>query len=376
MKDLAYENFPFAPGVVQLNHASYGVTSRRVMCAAESARDRIEADPNIRLGAELVDLLRDRTARVAEAFALEPERITFCANATSAAAAVIASLPLTGADTVVVLDTEYSSIIRAWELAAARASANLVVVPVSLPFHSAEQLLDALDTAVPGSVRYLQMSLVSSSAAIRMPVERVAEWVRDRGGRLIVDAAHGPGHVPMTPSTWGAAAMFGTLHKWLPALRAVGLLWLAADLVDRVRPAEVSLTWDAPDLIERYSWPGTFDPVPRLTIDTALAQWAEWRARHLLAECEALADTGSRLLADCGAHPTAETAYLPPRLRAFVLEGVTVRQVKEATRAVPLRIWAGPGPRGECLLRFATHIYNDEPDLETLARTIKEVLTR
>ncbi|PPJ35958.1 hypothetical protein C5E45_22940 [Nocardia nova] len=361
---------------MQLNHASYGLTSRRVMRAADEARKRIEADPTVRLGAELFELLRDRTSRVAEAFGLEPSQTTFCANATSGAAAVISSLPLSAGDTVVVLDTEYSSIIRAWEVAAARVSSKVVFVPVTLPFHSAEHLLTALDAAVPGAVAYLQMSLVSSSAAVRLPVQAVAAWVRQRGGRLILDAAHGPGHVPVCPSEWGAAAMFGTLHKWLPSLRAVGFLWLAEEFVDRVQPAEVSLTWDSRDLTERFSWPGTFDPAPRLTIDTALEQWTDWQTRGLLAESEALADIGTRLLTDCGARPTADAAHLPPRMRAFLLDGVTVPEIKNAVRAANIRVWAGPGPRGECLLRFATHIYNDEPDFESLARTIKEVLTR
>ncbi|MFF0455028.1 aminotransferase class V-fold PLP-dependent enzyme [Nocardia africana] len=346
------------------------------MRAAEEVRNRIEGDPTVRLGSELTDLLRDRTACVATVFGLQPGQTTLCANATAGAAAVINSLRLTEGDTVVVLDTEYSSIIRAWEIAAARALANLVVVPVSLPFSGPQQLLAALDTAAPGAVGYLQMSLVSSSAALRLPVHEIAEWVHKRGGRLILDAAHGPGHIPLTPSEWGAAAMFGTLHKWLPSLRAVGFLWLAEELVEHIHPAEVSLTWDSPDLIERFSWPGTFDPVARLTLDTAIEQWTDWKARHLLAECEALADSGTRLLTDCGARPTADAAYVPPRMRAFLLDSVTVPEIKDAARAANLRVWAGPGPRGECLLRFATHIYNDMLDFEALARTIKEVLTR
>jgi len=376
VKAVAVEDFALEADLIQLNHASYGLASRQVMRAAEQARHAIESDPTVRLGDGLTDRLRDGTSRVAKTFGLEPRQTTFCANATSGAAAVINSLPLTASDTVVVLDAEYSSIIRAWEVASARVGANLVVVPVPLPFQGVDHLLAALDTATPPAISYLQMSLVTSSAALRLPVARIAEWVQNRGGRLILDAAHGPGHIPVTPSEWGAAAMFGTLHKWLPALRAVGFLWIAEELVDRVRPAEVSLTWDSVDLVERFSWPGTFDPVPRLTVTTALDQWADWRSRALLSECESLADTGSRILTECGARPTADPPYLPPRMRAFILDGVTVPQIKAAARAANLRVWAGPGPRGECLIRFATHIYNDALDLEALAGTIKEVLAR
>ncbi|MCX0271682.1 aminotransferase class V-fold PLP-dependent enzyme [Nocardia zapadnayensis] len=376
MKKSAYTDFALEPGLVQLNHASYGLTSRHVMNMAESERYRIESDPTLHLGSELTDGLRSRTSRTAEMLGLEVSRTTFCTNATSGAAAVIGSLPLAAGDTVVVLDAEYSSIIRAWATACERVSAHLLEVPVPLPLQSSDQLLTVLNSAVPGSVTYMQLSVISSSAALRLPIEDIARWVRDRGGRLILDVAHAPGHIPVAPDAWGAAAMFGTLHKWLPTLRPVGLLWLTDDLVDRVRPAEVSLTWDSADLVERFSWPGTFDPVPRLTATSAIDQWEQWQDAALLAECERLADLGCELLTEIGAQPTASTELSAPRMRAFVLRGVTVVEIKAVLRKADIRAWVGPGPQGRCLLRFATHIYNDQHDLEALAGRIKEALPR
>ncbi|WP_328397747.1 aminotransferase class V-fold PLP-dependent enzyme [Nocardia sp. NBC_00416] len=346
------------------------------MVEAARLRAEIEADPNRRLGRRLIDRLRAQTTHAATVFTLSPDRTTLCPNATSGAAALIASLPLGPADTVVVLDTEYASIIRAWEIACAKTSAQLIQIPVPLPFTGTEQLLADLDDRVPGPVSYLQISLITSSAAIRLPVHELSEWVHRRGGRLILDAAHGPGHIPLTPDIWGAAAVFGTVHKWLPAQRSVGFLSLAPDLVDHVRPAEVSLTWDSGDLIERFSWPGTFDPVPRLALHTAIDQWAAWRADGLLDSCTTLAETATDLLTTTGARPTAAGDHLPPRLRAFLLDDVTVPEVKSALRLTGVRAWVGPGPAGECLLRVAVHIYNDLADLETLAGRIQEVLPR
>lgn len=376
MKPAAHEEFALAPGLIQFNHASYGLTSRRVMTEAERIRIHIESDPTRHLGAELTERLIAQTSLVATTFGLEPDRTTLCTNATSGAAAIIESLPLTGGDTVVVLDTEYSSIQRGWELACAKTSARLVTVPVSLPFHGPQQLLDELDARVPGSVTYLQMSLISSSAAIRLPVADISQWVKHRSGQLILDAAHGPGHIPMAPTEWGVTAMFGTLHKWLPTLRPVGFLWLARELTDQVRPAEVSLTWDCPNLIERFSWPGTFDPVPRLCLDTAIAQWNRWRGSDQLSYCEKVADIASDAITGLGARPTATTEHLPPRMRSFILDGVSVAEVKAALHPADVRTWVGPGPAGECLLRISTHIYNDQRDIETLTARIQEVLAR
>ncbi|MGK8523583.1 aminotransferase class V-fold PLP-dependent enzyme [Nocardia asteroides] len=347
-----------------------------MLAAGERLRAQLESDPTRHLGAELTGRLETQSALAARALGLDADRTALCANATSGAAAIIASLPLSSADTVVTLDTEYSSIQRAWQIACARAAARLITIPVALPFHSPDQLLADLDASVPNEVTYLQASLISSSAAIQFPVTVLADWVRGRGGELILDAAHGPGHIPLTPTEWNAAAVFGTLHKWLPTLRPVGFLSLAPHMLDRVRPAEVSLTWDAGNLVERFSWPGTFDPVPRLCLDTALTQWSRWYAGGDFDECRRLADTASDALARIGARPTATAKYSPPRMRSFILDAVTVTEVVTALQSARLRAWVGPGASGECLLRIATHVYNDQHDIDALTNQIQEVLSR
>ncbi|MFE5474842.1 aminotransferase class V-fold PLP-dependent enzyme [Nocardia sp. NPDC056541] len=374
MKPAAVVDFALREGLTQFNHASYGLTSRRVATEGERLRQELESDPTVHLGSELTRRLAAQTASVGQALGIDDVRMTLCTNATSAAAAVIASVPLNPNSTVVVLDVEYSSIRRAWEIACAKAGARFVLVAVPVPLESTAALLAALDGQVPGQVDYLQVSAVTSSTAIRMPVSALGAWVDQRGGRLIVDAAHGPGHIPVLPELWGASAVFGTLHKWFPTLRPVGFLWLTTEF--DVRPAEVSLTWDSADLVERFSWPGTFDPVPRLCAATAIGQWLEWQTSGLLDDCAELANTADQALADVGARHTAATEFRPPRLRSFILDGVTAPQVKDVLGAAEIRAWVGNGASGECLLRLATHIYNDENDVDRLTNRIQEVLSR
>lgn len=376
MKDAAQDDFLLAPDLVLLNHASYGIASRRVLTAAEEIRREIESDPTRLLGAQLTERLRDQTAALAGVLGLNPAAMTLCSNATSGAAAIIDSISLPAGSAVVVFQTEYSSILRAWERACERAGAKLIRVPVRLPFDGPEQLIAQLEATVPGDVAYLQMSLISSSSAIHFPVSELAAWTHRRGGRLVVDAAHGPGHVPVDPEAWGADAMFGTIHKWFPTLRPIGFLWLSQSLLDVVRPAEVSLTWDSDDLIERFSWPGTLDPVPRLSMAVAIDQWLTWDRQEAWEECRDLADAAVESMTAVGARPTATPSYMPPRMRGFVLDGVTVAQVKELLRRAGIRAWVGPGADGECILRIATHVYNDMTDIKAIASQLKGVLRR
>ncbi|WP_433347591.1 aminotransferase class V-fold PLP-dependent enzyme [Microtetraspora malaysiensis] len=376
MKDIAQNEFPLAPGIVLLNHASYGITSRRVLAAAQAMQHEIDSDPTMRLGSALLEPLRKHTDLFAETVGLNPAGTTLCTNATTGAAAIIASAALDETSTVVALETEYSSILRGWEIATERSGATLVRIPVQLPFDGPDQLIERLEATVPGDIAYLQMSLVSSSSAVHFPMAEMAAWAHSRGGRLIVDAAHGPGHVPLDPIGWGADAVFGTIHKWFPALRPIGFLWLAEDLIDTVRPAEVSLTWDSPDLVERFSWPGTFDPVSRLSLPVAIEQWRQWEQQGAWAECVDLAGAAVESFTSIGARPTATSPYQPPRLRAFILDEMTVAEVKELTTQAGIRAWVGPGAEGECILRIATHVYNDITDIETVVSQLKGALRR
>ncbi|WP_061289285.1 aminotransferase class V-fold PLP-dependent enzyme [Herbidospora cretacea] len=374
MKDLSQDEFSLAPGIVMLNHASYGLASRRVISAAQAMQYEIDSDPTARLGAALLGPLRRHSELLAETIGLRPAGMTLCTNATSGAAAIISSAALNESSTVVALETEYSSILRAWEVAAERSGATMIRIPVRLPFDGPEQLIEQMEAAVPGDIAYLQTSLVSSSSAVRFPVSELAAWAHDRGGRFVLDAAHGPGHVPFDPGGWDADAIFGTVHKWFPTLRPVGFLWLKDDLIETVRPAEVSLTWDAADLVERFSWPGTFDPVSRLSLPVAVEQWRQWAGRGAWEECAGLGDAAVEALTSIGARPTATPSYQPPRLRAFVLDRLTVSDVKELMTRAGIRPWVGPGADGECILRIATHVYNDLTDIEAVVSQLKGAL--
>lgn len=41
-----------------------------------------------------------------------------------------------------------------------------------------------------------------------------------------------------------------------------------------------------------------------------------------------------------------------------------------------IRAWVGPGADGECILRIATHAYNDLTDIEAVVAQLKRALRR
>jgi isopenicillin-N epimerase len=367
--------FPLAPGLVMLNHASFGLCTRRVLQEAAELRQELESDPIRHLGPELLDRLQAVTSQLAATFGLPQDATTMTANATTGASALMRSLPLGADDTVAVLASEYSSVQRGWALRCREAGARLRLLDVPGPLESADELVARLDSQIAGRVAVVQLSLVSSTGALLLPVRELSDWGHSRGALVVLDAAHGPGHVPLRVDDWDVDAVYGTLHKWLPTPRPLGFLSLTRELTHVVRPAEVSLSWDSPDLVDRFSWPGTFDPVPRLLLPSALEQWAAWNDAGSISAAQGVADRAAEALTRVGAVPTAGAGFLPPRLRAFLLPGVARGDLDRECAAAHVRAWTGQDSAGVTVLRLAFHVYNDDDDVQPVVTMVDRLLS-
>ena len=363
--------FLLNPGVTYLNHASYGCPTRTALDRAEAQRQSIELDTAVALGPQLVEGLTRQADAVAAAVGADPGSVALVQNTTKAAAALWASLPWTARTRVLALDVEYESVIRGVQVACGRRGAALNIVHLPLPA-TEDAVLTALDDASPAPT-VVVMSAVTSSTAIAMPMRAVAQWCRERGVQLLVDGAHMVGHMPLDVADLGAAAVFGSLHKWLPVPRSVGFIWLEPALRDVVRPAEVSLQWDSDDLVRRFGWRGTWDPAPALGVEAALAELADWDRAGELARAATVADEIGAMLRDVGLSETAGESLVPVRLRSFLVPGVGLADLRASLEEGKVRAWTGSSADGAALLRISTHIYNETVDAYPLVQAVERV---
>jgi isopenicillin-N epimerase len=365
--------FALDPQLAYLNHASYGAPSIAGIEQAEVERRYIELDTATRLGGELQERLRSGAQVVAAMIGAQPGSVALVANTTEASAALSSSVRLRAGDHVLMLDVEYSSVIRGWQVRCASAGARLDLVHLPLPA-TEDSVLAVLTHGDPG-VTVVVVSAITSSTALRLPLSRIADWAHEAGIELLVDGAHAVGHLDIQIPDVRCGAVFGSLHKWLPVPRSVGFLWLAPHLHDVVRPAAVSLTWDAEDLAERFGWRGTWDPAPALGLSRAVAEHQRWHESGQLLSAEAVAEEASAALVGLGLVPTGEGSLVAPRLRAFACPGIRLADLNAALLREGVRAWSGSGAAGETLLRVATHVYNDGADVVALARAVAGSVT-
>ncbi|HEY0416032.1 MAG TPA: aminotransferase class V-fold PLP-dependent enzyme [Gaiellaceae bacterium] len=340
--------FLLDPGVVFLNHGSFGACPRPVFAAYQRWQLEIERRPVEHLGLErrLPGLLEEARAALAGYVGSSPANLAFQPNVTVGLNAVARSLELEPGDEVLVGDAEYGGMELLWEHVRRSTGATVARRPFA-----------ELD---PGPrTRVVFCSHVEWSTGRINDVAGLAERSRAGGALLVVDGAHAPGQIDLDLEALGADVYAGNCHKWMCAPKGSGFLWARPGVQDLIEPAVVSWDWqDAASFPERHRWQGTRDPSAYLAVPSAIAfqeehDWPTVRARchALLASLELpfapLTDAFAQMRGFRVEHPD------PPRLQ---------RRLRERHRIeVPVA-----ETRQGWVLRVSVQAYNDEADLDAL----------
>jgi isopenicillin-N epimerase len=388
------ELFPLDPKVVFLNHGSFGSCPLAVLEFQRTLRDRLERQPIQFLVRDLEPLLDAARGALAQFVGARADDLVFVQNATSGVNTILRSLEFKPGDELLVTDHEYNACRNALEYVAAKAGAKVVAAPVPFPFADAGQMVEAVMSRVTPRTRLLLIDHVTSQTAVIMPVERLVQELTARGVDTLIDGAHGPGMVPLKLDALGAAYYTGNCHKWLCCPKTVGFLHVRADRQQLIHPLTISHGFtssrtDRSRFLIEFSWPGTYDPTPCLSVPESLrfvgslveGGWPEVMARN-----HALAVEGRKIL--CQALGAA-----PPCPEAFIGSMATVplpdaREPMRATQPlsidplqdqllakygieVPIIPWPAFPKR---LIRISAQLYNNAAQIQALATALRELL--
>ena len=369
-------DFLLDPGIAHLNHGSFGATPRQVLAHQQELRDALERDPVAFLGRRLPSLLAGVRAELAEYLGVaEPARLVLVANATTALNAVATSLPLGPDDEIVVTDREYGAMTLLWTEVARRTGARLVVAPLPLPVADAEQLLEAIWSAVTRRTRVLFFSHITSETALVVPARELCRRAREAGVASVVDGAHGPGQLPLGLDALGADCYAGNGHKWLCAPKGSGFLYVRDELQAELRPPVVTWGWNE-SFHDRFAWSGTDDPTALLSLGAAVDyqrrnDWPAVRER-----CRDVARrTQTAIVEGLGGARVAAEELQGPQMVAFELPFSDPDDVQHSLRdrhgiEIPLH-----DVDGRTLMRLSVAAYTTEGDCERLLRALKKVRT-
>jgi selenocysteine lyase/cysteine desulfurase len=149
----------------------------------------------------------------------------------------VRALPFERGDVVITSDREYPSNIYPWmELEASR-GVRLERIPCAGVLPDEEAILAALDRP---RVRGVVLSWVSFATGYRIDVERIGNACRERGIWFVLDSIQGVGAAPLDVRALKVDVVACGGQKWLLSPWGTGFVWLRPDLVQSLRPVDVS----------------------------------------------------------------------------------------------------------------------------------------
>jgi isopenicillin-N epimerase len=403
------------PGLTFLNHGSFGLAPRELLQWRFRLLEEIERDPVAFLASELQPGL-DRARRLlAQLVGASPAQLAFVPSTTYGLNELLQRLELPAGSEVLLSDHGYNATANLVRFACEQRGWSLRLVPIPLPLDDPGQVLAAFAAAWAPATRLVVVDHITSPSALALPLEPLIALARERGGRILVDGAHGPGLLPLRLQAWQPDAYVGNLHKWLCCPRGSAFLWVREPWQDSLRPLVVGhgANGPLPPGVSRFhlehDWLGTADPTPWLALPEALrlltgeamdskaldsqamdSEPARLEVPPWLRRLEALQEAHRQLaqqgqalllqaleldrpLAPAGMQAAMAALPLAPvgRLAGPALQAQLKRRGFQLP-VIPLRPHTAGVPQ---FLRIACFAYNTPDDLERLAAVLPEALS-
>ena len=283
---------------------------------------------------------------------------------------VVGGIDWQAGDEALIGDFEHPGLTVPLQVMGERRGVRVVVAPIT----EADDPVQALADALTPRTRLVALSHVIWTTGRIMPIARMAEVVRAHGAVFLVDAAQGPGCIPVDVRSLGCDFYTISGQKWLCGPSGTGGLWADPAAVDRIAPAfpgypTMEKTPDGPRM-----WAGARRFEPGTVTHTALVGLTaaiEWResvggfvATHAAA-MELSAYCRDRL----AAVPRVRVAEVdaPSPFVAFETEGLDAPLVVERLEQQGIIARYLPGTQ---YTRISVGCWNDRSDVDRLAAAL------
>jgi isopenicillin-N epimerase len=360
-----------APGVLHLNHGSFGAVPNAVRAAQDGWRDIISSNPTGFISRRLPEEFDAVRSAAAAFLRADPRGLVLVPSVTWAAAIVMASVPLGHGDEVLISDDTYQGVRAVAEAACARTGARLIQAHLQPGgFGDGAAITRAMDQTLTARTKLAIIDHITSPTAALIDPVPIVQRCHANGTVVLVDGAHAPGMLALDVEQCGADFYAGAFHKWCCAPLGAAFLAVAPEWRgSMVSPAPGSESdQDFPTALE---WWGTMDYSGVLATPTALELLRDAGVDRLRERNANLVNAGAALVSRAlEQEPAAPgpiamvTLELPSRM-STTAAGCRLLRGRVATELGAEVVITMA--RGRAVLRLSAQAYNREDDFQQLA---------
>lgn len=224
--------FPLRNDPLYLNTGGLGPASRPVLDRVEATMRRLQEHSETGHG-----LLEPARENVAKFIGARPDELCFVRNATEANSIIAAGLHLSAGDEVIFETHAHPGGSFPWlNQARQRGVVPRLFEPDPA---SAEGNLARLRALLSPRTRVIQVSHVTCTTGLVLPVAAIADLARARGVWFHVDGAQAAGMIPVNVAAIGCDSYAFSGHKWLGGPHETGGLFIRRDRLEAVAPTGI-----------------------------------------------------------------------------------------------------------------------------------------
>ena len=247
-----------------LNHGSYGATPKIVLAEQKRWQQLVEKDP-VKFYEEIGPkaLLESRKA-IAKFVKCDYDDLALIENATSGVNTVLRSLDFNKDDEILVPNHAYQACRNSIDFVAKKNKAKVVTCEIPFPIDNEEIIIEEIMRCVTERTKLALIDTVTSPTGIKMPFEKLVKLLENKGVKVLLDAAHGIGMIPLNLEQIGASFTTSNCHKWLCAPKGSAFLHVRKDMQEFIHPLTISHGMTAPlegtsRFRHEFDWTGTRD---------------------------------------------------------------------------------------------------------------------
>ncbi|MEO7445568.1 MAG: aminotransferase class V-fold PLP-dependent enzyme [Ferruginibacter sp.] len=379
MQDLE-KYFLLKEDITYLNFGSFGACPRPVFEKYQAYQRELEAEPVEFITSLGPRYLEESRKALAAYIHCEADDLVYMTNPSYAVNTIAKSFALRTGDEVLTTDLEYGACDRTWDFYCQKAGATYIKQHINLPLTDKETFVEDLFSGLNKNTKLIFLSHITSSTALRLPVEEVCARARKEGIPVCIDGAHAPGQIPLDLKSLDPEFYTGACHKWMMTAKGSSFLYVKKSWQKTVEPLIVSWGYKAmyPSSSEFLDWHqvnGTRDYSAFLTIPAAIEFMEAHNWPSVAATCRKMVQDNVPALCEL-----LNTKPLSPLTDDFMLQlcsaeiqcGETEKLHDVLLNKFKIQVPV-PRHRHKNYLRYSINGFNNQQDLDKLFAALQDI---
>jgi isopenicillin-N epimerase len=376
------QKFLLRKDITYLNFGAYGACPKQIFEKYQSFQRELEEEPTYFMQVKGLEYLKTSRIALAGFLNCSSDDVVYVTNPSYGVNIIAKGLDLKAGDEVLTTDLEYGACDRTWRYYCREKGASYIRKKIHFPLTSKEDFVTQFLEGVTSRTKLIFMSHITSTTGLRLPVDEICAFAREKGILTFMDGAHAPGQVEVNLSTLQADFYTGACHKWMLTPKGSSFLYVNNKLQHLFDPLLISWGYESDhpsdsQFLDYHQLQGTRDYSAFLTIPEAISFMKENNWDAVSKECRAITQNNSeRFCTLLNATP------LCPVTDDFVAQLYSINLKTNAPGKlhdllyekykidVPVMFHGD-----QIYLRYSVQAFNSNEDLDKLYAALQEIIT-